>query len=217
MMLAIRAAAQEQDQRQNEDQPPPPAAAQRLFVSDKLVLNVYAEADQGSGRVATIETGETVEALDRANNFVRVRLQDGREGWVGANYLTSDAPAATRLRELEREQKTGLQTGKKSADEIARLKKETAALQAQVNELKTRAASAPVPSADNTQSTPADSASEAQERHDPQPVGIAPVTVSGVSWMWPFIVVLGASLGFAAGYRTLAGRIRKKFGGLRIY
>lgn len=216
MMLAIRAAAREQDQ-QNEEQPQPPAATQRLFVSDKLVLNVYAEADQGSERVATIETGEIVEALDRSNNFVRVRLEDGREGWVGANYLTSNAPAATRLRELERAQKSGLQTGKKSADEIARLKKETATLQAQVNELKARAASAPVPSADNTQSTPADSASEAQERHDPQPVAVAPVTVSGASWMWPFIVVLGAGLGFAAGYRTLAGRIRKKFGGLRIY
>ena len=39
--------------------------AQQLYVADKLVLNVYQEPDQGSGRVATIETGDTVEEIER--------------------------------------------------------------------------------------------------------------------------------------------------------
>src|SRR5512138_1065124 len=116
----------------------------KLFVSDKLVLNVYSEADQSGGRVATIETGDTVEELERDQSYVRIRLQDGREGWVGANYLTTDPPAAVQLRDLQRQQKSATQTvDKKSADEIARLKKEGDALQAQVKELKAAAAAAP--------------------------------------------------------------------------
>src|SRR5687767_5185930 len=108
-------------------------APERRYVSDKLVLNVYAEPDQSGGRVATIQTGDSVEELERAGNQVRVRLEDGREGWVGANYLTSDAPAAVRLRELERDQKAPTPAApvpdKKLLEEIARLKKENAALQ----------------------------------------------------------------------------------------
>jgi uncharacterized protein YgiM (DUF1202 family) len=69
------------------------ASSQSLYVSDKLVLNVYAEPNQGGGRVATIETGDAVEQLERVDNFLRVRLTDGREGWVGANYLSAEPPA----------------------------------------------------------------------------------------------------------------------------
>src|ERR1044072_4854733 len=63
---------------------------QRRYVSDRLLLNVYAQADQSGGRVATIQTGDSVDELERAGNMVYVRLEDGREGWVGANYLTPD-------------------------------------------------------------------------------------------------------------------------------
>jgi SH3 domain protein len=212
LMLARVVGAQEQEgQNQNPEQARPAAATQRLFVSDKLVLNVYAERDQGGGRVATIETGDAVDELERADNFVRVRLQDGREGWVGANYLTSDAPAATRLRELQREQKAGVD--KKATDEIARLKKESLALQAQVSDLQSRAAAAA-----ETGAVESDDATVASdEQQAPQVAAVASAESHGPSWIWPLVVVLAVGLGFAAGYRTLANRIRKKFGGLRIY
>lgn len=216
MTLPLGAAAQEEE-RQNEEQARP-EAIRRLFVSDKLVLNVYAQADQASARVATIETGDVVEELERAGNLVRVRLQDGREGWVGASYLTSDAPAATRLRELQREQKLAIQAAeKKSAEEAARLKKEAAALQAQLNALRSPPTAAPATSGGNTVSASAGSAPEAPESQEPKLIAGAPMDTGGRFWMWPLILMLAASLGFAAGYRTLASRIRKKYGGLRIY
>jgi hypothetical protein len=206
LMFAHVAGSQEQEGQNQNSQP---AAATRLFVSDKLVLNVYAEPEQSGGRVATIETGDAVDELERAGNFVRVRLQDGREGWVGVNYLTSDAPAATRLRELQREQKGSVD--KKAADEIARLKKESLALQAQVNELKSRAA------AESGAVESDDSTTGSDEQQAPQVAAIGSVESSGLPWIWTLVVVLAGGLGFIAGYRTLASRIRKKFGGLRIY
>lgn len=212
-LLLVRVAdAQEQEVPNQNSQPAPPATATpRLFVSDKLVLNVYAQPDQSGGRVATIETGDAVDEIERRDNFVHVRLQDGREGWVGASYLTSDTPAATRLRELQREQKAGA-VDKKSADEIARLKKESLAQQAQISDLKSRVAAAESGAAESETT-----AAVSEEQQAPQVAAVASMESTGWSWIWPLLVVLAGGLGFTAGYRTLASRIRKKFGGLRIY
>jgi hypothetical protein len=211
--VAVPAVAQEEAQPQAEQtqtQAAPAEPLRRLFVSDKLVLNVYSEPEQAGSRVATIETGDAVEEIERGQGFVRVRLSDGREGWVGSNYLTSDAPAVVQLRDLQRQQKGASQTvDKKATEEIARLRKESESLQAQVKELKAAAAAAPAPTDEGV----LEGASPA-----PQRLGdVAPASNGGPLWMWVLIVVAAAALAYLAGYQTLARRIHKKFGGLRIY
>jgi hypothetical protein len=192
-----------------QEEPEGVTPPRRLFVSDKLVLNVYSEPEQAGSRVATIETGDSVDELERGEGFVRVRLSDGQEGWVGSNYLTTEAPAAVHLRDLQRQQKSASQAvDKKAAEEIARLKKEGESLQAQVKELKAAAASAPIPADDGV----LEGASPAPH----QLAAVAPASAAPI-WLWPLIVVLAAGLAYAAGYQSLARRIRKKFGGLRIY
>ena len=209
LLLAVTLPCAAQDETVPGDAQPEAAQPVRtLFVSDKLVLNVYSEADQSGSRVASIETGDAVDELERAQGFVRIRLGDGREGWVGANYLTTDAPAAVQLRELQRQQKSANQTDKKSADEIARLKRESEALQAQVKELKSAAAAAPAAADDGV----LEGASPA-----PQQFAAAPPPTRSNAWIWSLALVLAAGLAYFAGYQTLARRIRHKFGGLRIY
>lgn len=213
LLLAVMLPCAAQDETVPGDLPAdaqtePTAAVQRLYVSDKLVLNVYAEADQSSSRVATIETGDAVDELERGQNFIRVRLANGTEGWVGSSYLTGDAPAAVQLRELQRQQKGASQSAdKKAAEEIARLKKESESLQAQVKQL--RAAAAPTAADDGV----LEGASPAPQ----QLAAVAPTQSGGSMWLWLLIVVLAAGLAYAAGYQSLARRLRKKFGGLRIY
>jgi uncharacterized protein YgiM (DUF1202 family) len=211
-VVAFPAAAQEEAQPEPQQAEPQPEATQpvrHLFVSDKLVLNVYSEPEQAGSRVTTIETGDAVDELERGQGFVRIRLSDGREGWVGSSYLTTDAPAAVQLRDLQRQQKGSTQAvDKKAAEEIARLKKESEALQSQVTELKA-AAAAPAPADEGV-----------LEGASPAPQRLAAATsanTGGSTWLWSLIVVLAAGLAYAAGYQTLARRIRKKFGGLRIY
>ena len=173
------------------------------------MLNVYSEPEQAGSRVATIETGDAVDELERGEGFVRIRLTDGREGWVGSNYLTTDAPAAVQLRDLQRQQKGASQAvDKKAADEIARLKKENESLQVQVKELKA-AAAAPAPADEGV----LEGASPAPQRL----AAGAPTGTGGPVWLWSLIVVAAAGLAYAAGYQSLARRLRKKFGGLRIY
>lgn len=187
----------------------------QLFVSDKLVLNVHAEPNQAGERVATIETGDAVVELERAENFVRVRLENGREGWVGASYLTTDAPAAVRLRDMQRNEKSAVHAAEqKSAEEIARLRKDAAKLQAELTELKANATSTASPA--TALAAPVEVEAAETDSEQPAMVG-ASQNEGGAIWVWPMIVVLAISLGFTAGYHTLASRIRRKFGGLKIY
>lgn len=202
----------------SQEEAPPTTAPQVRYVSDKLVLNVYAEAGQGSSRVATIQTGDTVEELERSGNMVRVRLEDGREGWVGANYLTSDAPAAVRLRELQREQKTAgpapspAAADKKSIEEIARLKKDNAALHGQVKELQARVTALGT----MAEGAPPETPSEPEVMTEPAQLTAA-APGGPAWWTWLIAIALTGALGFASGYQTLARRLRRKFGGLKIY
>jgi uncharacterized protein YgiM (DUF1202 family) len=189
----------------------------QLFVSDKLVLNVHAEPNQAGERVATIESGDAVVELERAENFVRVRLENGREGWVGASYLTTDAPAAVRLRDMERNEKSAVQAAEqKSAEEIARLRKDAAKLQAELTELKANATSTASPATASLLAAPVEVEAAETDSEQPAMVG-ASQNEGGAIWVWPMIVMLAMTLGFTAGYQTLASRIRRKFGGLKIY
>lgn len=203
-------------QEETQAQAPEP---QRLYVSDKLVLNVYAQADQSGGRVATIQTGDSIDELERSGDMVHVRLEDGREGWVGAKYLTSDAPAAVRLRELQRDQKlpasVPAEPDKKSLEEIARLKKENAALQGQVNELQTRLTAIGSTAEAAPAEEPPSEPDVMEEETAEQPTIV--ITGGPAWWMWFIAIVLTGALGYASGYQTLARRLRRKFGGLKIY
>jgi uncharacterized coiled-coil protein SlyX len=183
--------------------------AEQMYVADKLVINVYAEADQASERLTTLETGDRVETLDRTEDFVFVRLSDDREGWVGENYLTTDQPAAIRLRELEGEYKAAAQQAqKKLNEEIAGLQKQNATLQSQLDDLKQKAAAPPVVPEPAVAATP-----------QPAPAEAHPAArKTSFAWMWaPLALLAGGASGYLLGYQALARRIRNKFGGVKIY
>jgi len=193
--------------------------AQQMYVDDKLVLNVHSEVNQGGEKVATIETGDQVELLERADNSARVRLPDGREGWVGANYLTAEAPAIVRLKELQtKEPQTAGPTPeqeaaqKKLTDEVARLKKQNTELTEEANKLRKAAAATPVttPSQVAPPVAPPVTAEPATELLDESPPR------DPLGWVWPAITVLVGGVAFLFGYQTLARKIRRKYGRVNI-
>ena len=199
------------------------AHGQQLYVDDKLVLNVYAEVDQGGGRVATIETGDVVEEIERAEKFVRVRLSDGREGWVGSSYLTAQAPAIVRLKELQAGQPATTSAPavdtthtKKLTDDVARLQKQNAALSTELTELKKKpAVASPLAApAVNPSATAATAPVSEPELGQPKPVV---VIERSYWWAWILAVLAAGGGGFYVGYQTLGRRVRERFGGVKVY
>jgi uncharacterized protein YgiM (DUF1202 family) len=192
-----------------------PIRAETLYVEDKLVLNVYAEADQSSPRIATIQTGDAVEALERSEKFVRVQLADGREGWVGASYLSEQPPAVVQLRELQSKQsQAGEEANAKLTAELAKLKKQNAALEAEIASLKQALAASQ--EAAQAAAAPAPPVHVENEPAEPLPSS-PPVAERSSAWTWLLALIGAGAGGFAAGWQTLGKRVRARFGGVKVY
>lgn len=179
--------------------------AATAYVSDELVLGVYAEENNQGQRLATLHSGTSVETLAQDSDFTQVRLSDGTTGWVKSAFLTTNEPAVVRVKKLEEELDQSRATTPALAEaaarsEVERLKLELAAKQSELD------------SARAGQSSPITSA--------PALGPLASIQSAAVR-RWPVIaasaVAIGLVCGFWLGYATLARRVRQKFGGIKVY
>lgn len=198
-----------------------PAHAEPLFVIDKVLINVYAEPSQDAARVTTLETGDTVEAVDELAPYVRVRLPDGREGWVRGNYLSKQPPAILRLKELQSGQPPATQEEPQQLlKELEELRKQRAALegevarmrQEEVAQLRQDSAPKPVPPVPTAAAKP-----KPPQQAAPPPATDIQTAVRNRMWAWFAATVTAGALGFLLGYQTLATRIKRKYGNIKIY
>jgi len=173
--------------------------AETAYVVEQLVVNVNSAPDSTGERIATIKSGDGVEVLDRQGDQVHVHLTNGTEGWVRKSYLSADEPLHVRLSERTAEVE-------KLKQDVTRLEGELAAAKAPA------AAPAPTPGAADPAAT------TEQPAHDPPYFMTPPDSPARPVWHWAlgsFVVALG--LGFLLGWQVLDRRIRRKYGGLRIY
>ena len=166
--------------------------AATAYVSDELVLGVYSEQNQQGQRLATLHSGASLETLAVGGEFTQVRLSDGAVGWVKTAYLTEREPATVRAKRLEEELARSRATSPALAEaaarsEMERLQRELAATQSQLNIV------------------------QAQHAESPAAAGAAPMRVAVCA------ALIAALCGFWLGYVTLAHRVKRKFGGIRIY
>jgi hypothetical protein len=186
--------------------------AATAYVSDELVLGVYAEQNGQGQRLATLHSGATVETLVINGEYTQVRLSDGTTGWVKSAYLTSQEPATVRIKQLQEELDVSRATTPGLAvaaarSELEQLKSELANKQAELDAA--RALGSPAPASGGT--VAGDAASSA-----------TPGGATGSIWAarpWTLLIAVAAALacGFWLGYSTLARRVRNKFGGIKVY
>jgi len=180
--------------------------AATAYVSDELVLGVYAEQNSQGQRLATLHSGTSVETLAQNGDFTQVRLKDGTTGWVKSAFLTTSEPAVVRVKQLEEELDRRQATTPALAEaaarrEVERLKSELAAKQGELDAARAERM-APV-----SESPPA--------------AGPLAAIQAAAAPRWPVIagiaVAVGLAVGFWLGYATLARRVRDKFGGIKVY
>jgi hypothetical protein len=177
------------------------------YVTDELVLGVYAEQSTQGQRLATLHSGASVETLAVSGESTQVRLPDGRTGWVKTAYLTTREPAAVRIKQLQDELDRNRATTPALAEaaersEVARLTRELAARQA--------GAEAPADPAAPSIPAAAAAAGSSKDVADSRPFDPQP-------WLWIVTLCMALAGGFWLGYAALARRIREKFGGIKVY
>jgi hypothetical protein len=187
-----------------------PVMAGTAYVTDELILGVFAEQNGQGQRLATLHSGAGLETLSVNGDSTQVRLSDGTTGWVKSAYLTTQEPATLRVKRLEEELDRSRATTPALAEAAARseleqLKQTLAGKQAELQSLEATLAS-------RTGATDTLAANLA-----PGAAGAGAGPPAGRAWMLALALATALACGFWLGYAALARRLRQKFGGLKVY
>ena len=105
----------------------PSAEADTRYVGDQLVITLRQGKSTKHKIVKTLKTGTPVEILEEEDpSYFKVRINDGTEGYVLRQYISSNPPKTLRIDELEIEN-SGLQK------KISELQKTKISLEKQLN------------------------------------------------------------------------------------
>jgi hypothetical protein len=189
------------------------AQGQTLYVTDKLQAVVYAQPSLEGNQVRILESGDAVELVSREGDSARIRLDDGSEGWIASSYLVVDIPATRQLPALTAENerlRASARTDPAASNELKTLKDRNAQLQAEL--------AAAQRDLDAAQAKPA---APAAARPDDE-IPVDTVRPASRSRLFSILALVGGAaaalaLGFWWGYSTLERRVRRKYGGLKVY
>ena len=185
------------------------ARAETLYVAERMLVGLRAEAADTAPVVATVESGKPLEVLQRQDRFVQVRDPQGSEGWIEARYLSPDPPARSQLAKLQndlnksRAQATEANTLlKKAQGTVAEQAAKIKELEQAVRDAMEKAAAAPPP--------PAPVVAPPVAKTPPRETGFT------FSYLWLGISFAMLGIGFGAGVKWLRESIRKRSGGMYL-
>lgn len=79
------------------------AFADTRYVSDRLIISVRDGQNMNAAVLGYIETAAPVDILEEKEDFLRIRTEDGLEGWVRAQYIVSEKPKVLIIENLNNE------------------------------------------------------------------------------------------------------------------
>jgi len=179
--------------------------AETAYVTDKLQLGVHAAPDTSDRAFTSLKSGEAVDILERNRSFVRVRLEDGREGWVRGAFLLDEEPAVLQVARLTAERDRLAAELDSRQDNGADQAVVMNDLRQDARDARSQAATARAELADLRQSTHELRAQATSDRFS-------------VPLQWLLIATVGALLlGAMIAWRWFDRRSRSRHGGFRIY
>ena len=105
------------------------AHAETWYVTDKVLIGLYAEATSSSVLIKTLPTGTRLEVLEKGDDFWLVKEPGGGSGWMEASYLIERKPAQEVVLELSDKNKQTQADLKKARDKLGKAEKEIDQLQ----------------------------------------------------------------------------------------
>ena len=74
--------------------------AETRYVSDKLIVSVREGPNQDDNVLGYIMTGTAVDVLEEKEPYLRIKTEDGLEGWVQSQYIISEKPNGRIIEDL---------------------------------------------------------------------------------------------------------------------
>ena len=91
--------------------------AKTQYVSDQLIITLRAGKGNEYKIIKMLTAGTPLEIIDEEKDYLKVRTQDGQEGWVLTQFITSETPKAQIIAGLKQELDR-LKTASKDAIEL---------------------------------------------------------------------------------------------------
>lgn len=177
------------------------ASADVVYVTDELRLGLYSGEDTAGRALKTLVSGSRLDVLERSLMSIRVRTEEGDEGWVKTAYVVTVEPARRRLAAVTAlQEETAAALAAREAD-VRRLSEESRSLEAALAEAEQGIQDLPAVRAENENL-------------------MAALSARGISVPLPWLFgITGITLlaGFGLGYWWLDRRVRRQFGGHRLY
>ncbi len=80
---------------------PNTALAETFYVTDKLRLGLYEEANNGGKQLRLLMSGDKLILLNRTKFYAQVETEDGLIGWTKLGFLVNEVPPSFRAAKLQ--------------------------------------------------------------------------------------------------------------------
>ena len=80
--------------------------AETIYVSDLAEIAIRSGQSVDHKIIAMTKSGQQVEVLETGDQWTKIRLSDGKEGWVVSRFLSSKLPCIIELEELKKKYET---------------------------------------------------------------------------------------------------------------
>ena len=110
--------------------------AETVYINDVLRVVVRPEPSNSVTPTGVVITGMKLEVLERSEGFIRIRNEQGLEGWIKEMYVSEQPPAQLELAELQRKYQQLVEEGGQANEKIKASDEQRASLQSQVEALK---------------------------------------------------------------------------------
>lgn len=172
-----------------------------VYVTDELRLGLYSTEETSGRALKTLISGTRLDVLERALMSIRVRTEDGDEGWVKTAYVVPNEPARRRLQALESLQATTAESLVAAEADKTQLAERISSLESELAQARQGITELP----------------EVMARNEALNAEIAARGIR-IPILWFGLAVVGAlAIGSFLGHWRLDRKVRRKFGGVRVY
>lgn len=181
------------------------AGAETAWVTDMLQLGVHRAPDTSDTAFTFLKSADSLEILEQNLYYARVRLNDGREGWVRTTFLVDEPPPRLRVETVEKERD-------RTASELKSLQGKYSQQRSKLNELEKKISS--------------DQAEVRSEQEVLEKLRVANAELNerleayrfNLPMVWALIgIMISLVAGFFTGWWWIDSRSRMRHGGFRIY
>lgn len=98
--------------------------AEKRYVTDRVLLGIHTKADEASSIIKSVPSGTELEVTGKAEGFIKIKLEDGTEGWVSSGFVMKETPSTRKYDVLAHQYEQTTQELDKFKVEYAKINRE---------------------------------------------------------------------------------------------